>query len=529
EFYNECLINHNNIKIKEVIDFFEWYVFNHFKDEEEVMKEVAYPYYKEHKMDHDYLLGHVIEQNNTLMKKETSDEQCLIINDMFNTILEHTNEFDQKLASFIQDDTDENRNTMYITDKLTHLPIRKELTRFIKENTKSNYCILIFHIENLGSINDYLGQNALNIAILVLAKILEKKNSIFLAHYENNDFCMIINTQEKKQVIKLCESIIDEIESYYHGQKDSLPINIKIGIVNATPKTDKNNFINAQKAIRHIKNTDYHYAFYNEQINEAIEKDKKMLELMQPHNLEEHVIVMYQPVVALNNTKTYYFECLARLKDFDSNLISPNEFIPIAEENHLMKDLGYVIFDKSLRMLDKCRNGAVNIAVNISLEQFKDPDFFERLDELYKNNNIDESIANRITYEITETILAQGEFASLKIEQLKKRGAKIEIDDFGSGYSSFDYLYKFDIDGVKIDKAIMDNICDNYKAQIVMKSIINMIHSLHLEAIAEGVENEYQYRFAQKEKVDYIQGFFFSKAMDESSILNNINYMKKTI
>ncbi|MEG1066073.1 MAG: EAL domain-containing protein [Erysipelotrichaceae bacterium] len=219
----------------------------------------------------------------------------------------------------------------------------------------------------------------------------------------------------------------------------------------------------------------------------------------------------------------------ARLKDFDSNLISPNEFIPIAEENHLMKDLGYVIFDKSLRMLDKCRNGAVNIAVNISLEQFKDPDFFERLDELYKNNNIDESIANRITYEITETILAQGEFASLKIEQLKKRGAKIEIDDFGSGYSSFDYLYKFDIDGVKIDKAIMDNICDNYKAQIVMKSIINMIHSLHLEAIAEGVENEYQYRFAQKEKVDYIQGFFFSKAMDESSILNNINYMKKTI
>ncbi|MEG2684984.1 MAG: EAL domain-containing protein, partial [Erysipelotrichaceae bacterium] len=78
-------------------------------------------------------------------------------------------------------------------------------------------------------------------------------------------------------------------------------------------------------------------------------------------------------------------------------------------------------------------------------------------------------------------------------------------------------------------KAIMDNICDNYKAQIVMKSIINMIHSLHLEAIAEGVENEYQYRFAQKEKVDYIQGFFFSKAMDESSILNNINYMKKTI
>ncbi|OUS36328.1 hypothetical protein A9R00_11610, partial [Oleispira antarctica] len=198
----------------------------------------------------------------------------------------------------------------------------------------------------------------------------------------------------------------------------------------------------------------------------------------------------------------------------DGRMVSPAEFIPIAEQTGLIISIGDWVIEQAFRQLKSWQNLKTldkdfSIAINLSAKQFQHADFIHNIKQRLAEANIDPQF---IELEITESLLIGDIDKSILImHQLKDIGFKLSIDDFGTGYSSLSYLKQFPIDKLKIDRAFVMDIESNNDDKILAKSIIDLAHNLNLSVIAEGVENDQQLKIVEQLGAEEIQGFYFSK------------------
>lgn len=251
-------------------------------------------------------------------------------------------------------------------------------------------------------------------------------------------------------------------------------------------------------------------SFYDQALEEALLSRTHMLESLRQALQNHEFWLMYQPVVSAATHTITGFEALIRWRN-DGVVISPVEFIPLAEQSGLIIPLGYWVLEEACQVLSSLPQPDISISVNVSLIQMRDPAFISTVARLLERYV---SPPGRLHLEVTESVFhAENAGISDMINQLRKMGVKIAIDDFGTGYSSLSVIQHMSVDYVKIDRSFIAHLDD--KGSAIVQAVMNISRALHFKVIAEGVETLPQVAFLQNCGVHYLQGYYFSKPLEK--------------
>ncbi|WP_312500472.1 putative bifunctional diguanylate cyclase/phosphodiesterase, partial [Bacillus luti] len=227
----------------------------------------------------------------------------------------------------------------------------------------------------------------------------------------------------------------------------------------------------------------------------------------------------YQPQVHTKTKQIIGFEALIRWKHPKLGIVSPAQFIPLAEETGFIIELGNWILHKACLEAKKWHNQGfshLKVGVNLSVVQFNHPDLISTISKVLEETKLK---PEALDIEITESIaINQNHSVVAKLEELQNLGIQISIDDFGTGYSSLAYLTKYPINTLKIAREFICGITNSPLEEAIIASIIKLSKELNLEVIAEGVETEEQWNFLRAQNCDHIQGFFFSKPVSNKDV-----------
>lgn len=238
---------------------------------------------------------------------------------------------------------------------------------------------------------------------------------------------------------------------------------------------------------------------------------------------EEKFEVYYQPTYNLIGSSLHGAEALVRMNDDSIGYISPEEFIPVAEQIGLVEEIDDYVLREVCTFLESgipMEHGMDCINVNLSVIQCIRPGFFEHITEIVNEYKIEHSMLN---FEITESVGAEDYHVLSKVaKKLKSQGFLLSMDDYGTGYSNMEGIFSLDFDVVKIDKSILWSAEKNSNGRIILKNSVNMIHDLGCKVLVEGVENKEHIEMLKVLGVDYLQGFFFSKPVPKQKFLEII-------
>jgi EAL domain-containing protein (putative c-di-GMP-specific phosphodiesterase class I) len=236
---------------------------------------------------------------------------------------------------------------------------------------------------------------------------------------------------------------------------------------------------------------------------------------------EGQLVVYYQPIVSLTDRHICGFEALVRWNHPERGLVPPNEFIPIAEESDLILHLGRWVLRESCRQMAAWQKSfaldpPLTISVNISARQLSDSRLMEDVELALSESGLKhESLALEMT---ESSIMGDAEQTLATLVRLKKMNVRLEIDDFGTGYSSLSYLQRLPFDILKIDRSFVRELSAGKGSLDIVKAILQLAHSFHLEVIAEGVETEEQLSVLRALGCGYLQGYLFSRPVDADTV-----------
>lgn len=255
---------------------------------------------------------------------------------------------------------------------------------------------------------------------------------------------------------------------------------------------------------------------------------EKVLRQVSLNQNSDALSLVYQPQLDIKANRIIGFEALARLKHPELGQVSPVEFIRIAEDRLLIYDLGNRIIESACDFaieLHTIHHMPIRVAVNISVKQLLREEFIFDVQKILESKNIS---AGMLEFEITESaVIYNFELINDKLNQLQRMGILVSMDDFGTGYSSFARLNELNVDIVKIDRFFISKIdlSDNY--QLVSGDMISMLHKLDVLVVAEGVETKTQYDYLFNHECDIIQGYYFSKPLDQMDAICFANKKSK--
>ena len=415
--------------------------------------------------------------------------------------------------------------TQATTDKLTGLPNRFACAELMDDliKRKKNFAAVSIELNNFKNINDTMGFEVGDAVLLEIAERLTSvsqafKGADYAAHFGANEFFLILNGLSQQ------EEVEGAIDSYKKVLEDKISIDNFDYYASAcfgwtvfpADANDSNSiFSNADAAAHELKRQkgslggvlkftpdllkNARYLDIERKIRTALDKDLIFFYLQPQHDM---------------NHKLRGFEALARMKDTDGSMISPTEFIPVAEASGLVDKIDARVFTKAARFLggvSKTSGASPILCVNVSVRHLMKNNFIEELRSILNESGL---APNMVEIEITESIMIDSEQMALeRIKQIKEMGMKVAIDDFGTGYSSLSYLNKFPADILKIDKSFIDVMNTSESSKQYVSTIISIGHILNLKVISEGVETIDQLETLQQIGCDYIQGFIWGKPL----------------
>jgi EAL domain-containing protein (putative c-di-GMP-specific phosphodiesterase class I) len=258
------------------------------------------------------------------------------------------------------------------------------------------------------------------------------------------------------------------------------------------------------------------YQIYVPRMNEEMEKKLALVSDLRRALKNNEFFLNYQPILNLEERKIVSLEVLMRWHHPIRGLISPLQFIGIAEENGLIQSIGEWVL-KTACLQNKAWQAMglppVKIAVNVSGIQFKQVDIVQIVQQALRNSSLN---ASYLELELTESSIMENKTVFLNsMNELSNIGINLVIDDFGTGYSSLAYLKQFPVSKIKIDKSFVNDISIDEDNRVIIQAIIVMAKQLRLDVVAEGVETYEQLKFLQDQQCTEIQGFFFAHPMSD--------------
>ena len=409
------------------------------------------------------------------------------------------------------------------TDLLTDLPNRSFFqashTDIVRRDTK--HALICMDMDNFKKVNDSLGHQTGDILIKQIAKRLQKKGGTKATCYRlgGDEFSILIdNSTDIHQITYFAQTILDEMSRPFIINKQEFVLSASLGIA-FYPEDGSNPqelLKNADTAMYFAKNAGGNkYQFYSGEMNQNAVRQLQIENLIR-HGLKEDLFtVFYQPKVDIASGKLVSMEALVRYQHPEKGIVSPSQFIPLAEQTGQIVDIGEVVLRKACEDTKRWVDAGLftgRVAVNISARQFEIPDFDEQIMKTLQKSGLS---ALHLECEITEGILMQDPENALRMMQrLRERGIHLALDDFGTGYSSLAYLKRFPINTLKIDKAFIDDIANSTEDRHMAKAIITIAHNLGLKVVAEGVEYENQLAILRRYKCEMLQGYLYSKPLN---------------
>ena len=398
--------------------------------------------------------------------------------------------------------------------------ITERLLNEVPDRTK--YAVLFFNVKNFKAVNELFGVESGDVVLQNIFRTLthSKLSPVITARVESDHFvCLVENKNlDFEELTSVCDN-----KFVKDGKCMNLIIRCGIFYVEEKPMKISGVIDRAKLAKRYI--TDEYvqpYMVYDHSMQVAYIDKAKLAGELQEGIAKEQFKVYYQPVIDIKTGKIASAEALIRWIHPDKGFISPALFIPALEENGHISELDFYVLKKVWQFInDRCENNkfVVPISVNLSWMDFYDEIMMEKIlkemDRFRENGR--EHMAR---FEIMETSYAAiRENRSGILESLRIKNAKILLDDFGSGFSSFGMLQDYDFDILKIDMSFIRKIGENPKTKSIVHSIIGMAHEIGIKTVAEGVETEEQVSFLRQSGCDYIQGYYYSKPLPEEEFV----------
>lgn len=410
------------------------------------------------------------------------------------------------------------------TDSLSGLANRNALDEFMKPliaesiREKQEFAFLFLDLDNFKTVNDSLGHDIGDQIIYYVSKVISEEIRIndFAARVGGDEFIIILKDYHSMdELIRVVSRVQKKIKAPMEVDGHYVESSCSIGVA-LYPK-DALDYItlmkNADIAMYEAKKNGRDlYHFYSNELNERVQNyinlDKEMRLALQKNEYE----LFYQPLVNTKTGSIFGAEALIRWRSPEKGLITPNLFIPMAEENGFILELGDWILNNALEQLREWQQNGINIrmSINIAVKQFQAPGFLDGLMASLKTLNIEPACIN---LEITEYLFLEQTTLNLNIiDSIHEKGIGISLDDFGTGYSSLSCLKKFHVDNIKIDKTFIDDF-EEEEDSIFIETIIKMGQTLHKTIITEGVESQAQVEYLKAKGCHLIQGYYFSKPL----------------
>lgn len=414
---------------------------------------------------------------------------------------------------------------------LTDLPNQRLLTKYIEESISTaklsgeNFALVSFGINRLEIFNNSLGYHVGDLIMNSLAKRL----ATLLSKLNEADGKVRLLTRPRQDILLILvapitlENINEEVKQLFltlddpfhlEDREARLSASVGVTIFPQDSEDPAKLLSNAYAAMFEAKLKGGNQILFYKSVTtnrapQLIALESDLPEALQKNELE----VYYQPLVDLQEGLICGMEALIRWNHPTRGMVSPLDFIPLAEETGLIIPIGEWVLEQAARQTviwHKKGFENLGISVNLSPKQLREGNLIETIDTVLKKTGLS---PQKLELELTEVAVLNESLSPL-INEISKRGISLAIDDFGTGYSGLSYLKYFHIDKIKIDKSFIQDVVNNNDSAAIVTATLAMARELHIKTIAEGVETKEQLTFLKDRGCQYIQGFYFSKPVN---------------
>ncbi|WP_198552748.1 bifunctional diguanylate cyclase/phosphodiesterase [Psychromonas sp. Urea-02u-13] len=412
-------------------------------------------------------------------------------------------------------------------DTLTGLPNRTVIKSHFKRlqaKEGAHFSLLYVDLDNFKNINDTFGHSYGDAILIEASQRITNSlalHSGLVARYSGDEFVIFLDVADRESVENYAKRLLESIALPYLINQNAFRISSSIGI--ACFPDDASHIETllsyADNSMTMAKKKRNQYLFFSKHVHHQLMRNIEIEQALHHAIENDEINLVYQPQMDRDN-KLFGVEALVRWHSKKLGFIAPDQFIPVAEETGLMPKLGLYIMHKAMQEIDDLQqqnNLSFKLSINVSVRQFIQIDFIEKLMDACKNftsGQID------ITIEITESLFIESVDSLLPLfYKMKAHHISISLDDFGTGYSSLSMLRKIPIDELKIDKSFVDNISIDKNDKAMVNSIISMGKNLGMTVLAEGVETKEQASILSDAGCDLYQGYYFSKPLSLDALI----------
>jgi diguanylate cyclase (GGDEF)-like protein len=441
---------------------------------------------------------------------------------------------EQERISRALEETKEHFRHAAFHDPLTGLPNRLMFSELLKAEIESSkhrtdhlFAVLFLDLDRFKNINDSLGHTHGDLLLVAFAQRLERclRPTDTLARFGGDEFAIMLSgIVDASDAIRVADRVQHELTLPFELDKKSAFTTTSIGIALSVTGYDRPEDIlrDADTAMYRAKeNGKARFEMFDTGMHaRAVSRLRLESDLRLALERDEFCI-HYQPIVAMESGRLAGFEALVRWNHPERGLVSPDEFIPVAEETGLIVPIGQWVLDQACckmrewQQQSACFRG-LSVSVNLSARQMSQSDMVEQVKSALAASTLD---PHSLKLEITESVVMENaEAAAVMFKELRVLGVQLSIDDFGTGYSSLSYLHRFPVNFLKIDRSFVSRMTEGNDNAEIVRTIVTLARNLGMEVIAEGVETEAQNRQLKSLGCEYAQGYLFSRPVDAVSV-----------
>lgn len=433
-------------------------------------------------------------------------------------------------------------------DLLTNLPNQRLLPQYIETeinvatSAQQFFALVSFSLNRMEMINDSLGYQAgdtimqavagrFNTLITQLTRTTDEQSRYILTLSRKDIFNIIITPIQLHQIERKIQTFFSILENafFYESKEIKVTASIGVSIFNRDGKDAQTLQANADAAMLLAKQFGGNcLEFYRPEINSQLPKKLELENDLHAALKRNEFQLYYQPLIDLKTNQICGMEALLRWSHHLYGLISPMQFIPVAEETALIVPIGeWVLKEACIQTLKWHKMGfsSLKVAVNLSAKQMVQDDIISMVQRILKETNFN---PRYLELEITETSILNEEVIPI-LKKFTDLGISLAVDDFGTGYSGLSYLKRFAVDKLKIDQSFVRDLPMNNHSVTIVSAIVAMARELKIRTLAEGVETKEQLQFLISKGCDFVQGYYFSKPLEASYFTQYLlSFSKKT-
>lgn len=422
-------------------------------------------------------------------------------------------------------------------DSLTGLPNRAVFLDLLnhaiacaKRKDDFSFAVLFLDLDRFKVVNDSLGHHAGDVLLKIIARellaIVRKVDTV--ARLGGDEFVILIeDLKTDNEAFEVAQRITAFLQQPFTIDNQLVYTGTSIGISFSNKRYDDADTMlrDADTAMYHAKdNGRGRYEVFDDSMHQKVQNALSLEADIREAIAWHEFIPYFQPIIKLDNQKLKGFEALARWQSTKRGFVYPNDFIPLAEETDLIKEIDIQIIEKSCQQLkrwhDELGCDDLYVSCNLFSKQFFSTSLPQDIEKVLKRTGL---APHHLRVELTErALLENAEIVLTNMQALKNMGVKILLDDFGTGYSSLGYLHRFPIDVLKIDRSFISNVDEHNNNRAIIRTIVDLANNLQMSTVGEGIESLADAELLQQMDCVYGQGYYFAKPMSSQDTTDYI-------